>query len=176
MGTIPNFVLYGKSAAEMYFNLIGPFVWMGKLYWDFGTKSFGPKNWKSGFWSPFKSGFWTLSGFWGGLSTAPKIDARDGILSIFLVGLVGGFDSPLLLLFSFFFPFCSFVLSNARPKSWLSRLIFACEADKGFLGGVTEKTDFKDGTFVVDGALDGDFVVVAGLAVVGFLVVLQAKK
>ena len=41
---------------------------------------------------------------------------------------------------------------------------------------MTEKTDFNDGTFVVDGALDGDFVVVAGLAVVGFLVVLQAKK
>jgi hypothetical protein len=87
---------------------------------------------------------------------------------------VDGFDSPpfRLLLFSFFFPFRSLLLSRASPKSELSRLIFACEADRGFLGGVTEKIDFKAGTFVVDMAFDGAFVVV-GLAVVGFFVVLK---
>ena len=166
---MPNWVLKGKSFAEMYLSRIGPLVWIGKLYFDFGTKSEGPKNWKSGFCSPVSNGLSTLSGLFGGGSNAPKIEASDGSR-----GSVSGF------LFSTLFvgPFCSsvflsslllsLVARRARPKSELSRFIFAWLAETGFGGGVTENIDFSDGTFVVVVVLFvGAFVVVLLVVVVG---------
>ncbi len=138
IGTIPKGVLKGKSFAETYLSCKGPFVWTGKLNLVLGTKSFGPKNCKSGFFCPFSNGFSTFSGLVGGseglwklkidwrvgwdssFSKDPKMLAKDGNFSRLTSGGLSDSGSDLVL--CEFWPFSP---NNASPNKEFRRLILA---------------------------------------------------
>ena len=62
MGINPYRWTLGNSLADMYLSFPGPCSFMGRWYLCLGTKSEGPKNWRSGSFSPVRRGLSSPSG------------------------------------------------------------------------------------------------------------------